>query len=87
MTTNICNIYKEAAINSFGAKPTTKKKKHKFVAKKPWFTHECKAARQEYRKAKRTYNRLRNTSTHEVLKVKEKSYKYTLKDSVTKHRT
>ena len=54
----LCDIFTESAKMSFGVKKENNEfnlKKNSF--KKPWFTKDCKSARQNYRKAKRLYKK------------------------------
>ena len=53
----INDIFIESAKNSFGVKDFNRKPKTKVNFKKPWFTKECKNARQCYRKYKRLYKK------------------------------
>ena len=48
-------ILVRSAKDTFGQKPvrTNKFQKVSFVYKKPWFTYECKTARQNFRRADR----------------------------------
>ena len=48
-------ILVRSAKDTFGEKPvcTNKFQKTSFVYKKPWFTYECKNARQNFRRADR----------------------------------
>ena len=83
----LCDIFTESAKMSFGVKKENNEfnlKKNSF--KKPWFTKDCKSARQNYRKAKRLYKKFGGEVFKEDLYVMEKMYKKTLNVAVKQHR-
>ena len=82
------NILLRSAKDKFGEKPvcTNKFQKTSFVYKKPWFTYECKNARQNFRRAKRLYKKFGGEIYKTNLYEKEKLYKKKLKHANAKHR-
>ena len=54
--------------------------------KKPWFTRECRNARQCYRKAKRLFKKFGGSVFKEDFYLKERLYKKNLRSAVENHR-
>lgn len=80
------NILVQSAKEVFGTqKPYSCVKKPK-AFKKPWFTRECKSARQNFRKAKRLYKKYGGEIFRNNLYEKERLYKKKLKHAVGHHR-
>ncbi len=73
----ISDVLVESAKNVFGRKPVLTNTSETFNVKykKPWFTWNCKNARQNYRKAKRLYKKFGGDIFKSDLYEKEKLYK------------
>ena len=71
----------------FGTKQLHSNKKPGKRFNKPWFTHECKSARQNYRRAKRLYKRYGGDVFKQNFYEKEKLYKKKLKSSDMYHKS
>lgn len=84
----IIDVLVESAKNVFGKKPafTNTSEKFNFEYKKPWFTRDCKNARQNYRKAKKLYKKFGGDIFKSDLYEKEKLYKKRLKNASVTHR-
>ncbi|KAK3087169.1 hypothetical protein FSP39_002522 [Pinctada imbricata] len=88
IVTRISDIFVNGAKTTFGCKIVTpnKPKKKKGFVNKPWFTVECKNARQNYRRAKRLYKRYGNDIFKEDVYEKERHYRKTMKNALKQHR-
>ena len=84
----ISDVLVESAKNVFGRKPVLTNTSETFNVKykKPWFTRDCKNARQNYRKAKRLYKKFGGDIFKSDLYEKEKLYKKRLKNANVTHR-
>lgn len=84
----ISDVLVESAKNVFGRKPVLTNTSETFNVKykKPWFTRDCKNARQNYRKAKRLYKKFGGDIFKSDLYEKEKLYKKRLKNANETHR-
>ena len=86
---DVCDIFLSCAKKSFGVKQKYGglANKGNFRFKKPWFTRDCKSARQNFRKAKRLYKKFGGCIFKDDLYTKERLYKKTLNNAVKSHRS
>jgi hypothetical protein len=61
----MCTILYDSAKNTFGVRKRSQNTKKHIRTNKPWFTADCKNARQKYRRTKRLYQKYRTTTLRE----------------------
>ena len=65
---NIEHLFKNACKSSFGFKRNSAQVSHTSRETKPWFTHECRNARNMYHKIRRLYNKYKTEHYKKSLK-------------------
>ena len=68
-------IFVESGLITFGKKDTQKYNTKRSKNDKPWFDHECKFARQNYRKLKKRFKHKNNLQNRINMTTAEKNYK------------
>ena len=82
----LSNLFLTAAKNTFGISNPKRKQSGKYTKSKPWFTKECKTARQNYKKAKRLLKKYGSTIFKDEAKKAERCYKKMLDKSLRNYR-
>ena len=83
----IGEIFERSAETSFGyVKKHSKESKLK-SKNQPWFTNNCREARNTYHEARRRYNRNKTEENKNNLKTVSKNYKTTLSKALKKHKS
>ena len=82
----IGEIFERSSETSFGYVKNHSKETKLKCKNQPWFTYDCRKARNTYHEARRRYNRNKTEENKNNLKTVGKHYKTTLSKALKKHK-
>ena len=82
--TKIEHVFSDSAEKTFGTYERTFE--NKTNTNKKWFDNDCRSARKQYHRAKKSYSLLKNDVNYTNLKRASKQYKTAIKQSNLKYK-